>query len=68
MSALITTAALDMRDWLPDGGGLIGPTNPGGKVPGVCDVIAGISNHAFVRVTPATGYECNGTFVPYSGS
>ncbi len=24
MSALITTAALDMRDWLPEGGGLIG--------------------------------------------
>ncbi len=24
MTALITTGALDMRDWLPDGGGLIG--------------------------------------------
>jgi putative Holliday junction resolvase len=24
VTALITTGALDMRDWLPDGGGLIG--------------------------------------------
>ena len=62
-----TIAALDKITSF-DGGGLIGPTNPGGKVPGVCYVIAGISNHAFVRVTPATGYECQGTFVPYSGS
>ena len=51
-----------------DAGGMIGPTNPGGKVPGVCDVIAGVKNGAFVRVTPASGYVCNGTFVPYPSS
>ena len=50
-----------------DAGGLIGPTNPGAKVPGVCLAIAGVSNGAFVRLKPPnTGYECDGTFVPYS--
>jgi len=51
-----------------DAGGMIGPTNPGGKVPGVCDVIAGVKNGAFVREAPASGFECKGTFVPYTAS
>jgi hypothetical protein len=49
-------------------GGMLGTTNPGGKVPGVCNVIEGISNGAFVTVTPPSGFECNGTFVPYTAS
>jgi hypothetical protein len=51
-----------------DAGGMIGPTNPGAKVPGVCDVIAGIKSGASTRVSPASGYECNGTFGPYTAS
>ena len=49
-----------------DAGGMIGPSDPGTKVPAVCEVIAGVHDGAFVRVTPASGFECNGTFVPYS--
>ena len=51
-----------------DAGGMIGPTNPGGKVPGVCDVIAGVKNGGFVRLAPTTGFECKGTFVPLAAS
>jgi ABC-type branched-subunit amino acid transport system substrate-binding protein len=52
-----------------DAGGLIGPTNPGGKVPGVCAVIAGVANGAYIRVKPATsGFTCDGTFVPYTAT
>jgi ABC-type branched-subunit amino acid transport system substrate-binding protein len=49
-----------------DAGGMVGPTNPGGKVPGVCEVIAGVKDGAFVRIDPpSSGFECNGAFVAY---
>jgi len=51
-----------------DAGGMVGPANPGSKSPAVCEVIAGVKNGAFVRVTPASGFECNGTFVPYTAT
>lgn len=48
------------------GDGLIGPTDPGNKKPGVCDVIMGVKNGNFVRVDPPkSGYDCTGTFVPF---
>jgi len=52
-----------------DAGGLIGPTNPGAKVPGVCDIIVGIKGGAFVRLKPTgSGFDCDGTYVPLPSS
>jgi ABC-type branched-subunit amino acid transport system substrate-binding protein len=35
----------------------------------VCDVIVTVKGGSFVRTDPATsGFECNGTYVPYTGS
>jgi ABC-type branched-subunit amino acid transport system substrate-binding protein len=46
--------------------GLITQTDPGAKLPPLCNIIAGVSNGKFVRIDPATtGFECKGTFHPY---
>ena len=52
-----------------DADGLITQTDPGNKVPPVCNLIAGVRDAKFLRIDPpTTGFECNGTFHPYSAS
>lgn len=49
--------------------GLIPPGNPAKRIPGACAVVVGIEKGAFKRLDPpTTGYDCSGTFVPYSGA
>jgi len=43
--------------------GLVAPSNVGQKKGTYCDVIVRPENGKFVRVDPASGFECNGTFV-----
>lgn len=52
-----------------DAEGLIPKSNPAGRIPGACSVIVGIDNGGFKRLEPPkSGYDCSGSFVPYSGS
>lgn len=47
--------------------GLLVPTDPGGRKPPLCNLIAGVQNGKFVRIDPPkSGFECKGTFVPYA--
>ena len=43
--------------------GLLAPSNVGQKKGVTCDAIVRAKNGQFTRVTPATGFECKGTFV-----
>lgn len=45
-----------------DAGGLISPSNPGRNLPSVCMVIAGIQNGQWTRISPKSGFECNGQY------
>ena len=45
-------------------GGLVAPTDPGNRVGSHCVLVAGVTNGHWVRVHPATGYDCNGVFHP----
>ena len=40
----------------------------GAKKPGVCEMYMEAKGGDFVRVAPASGFTCAGTFVPYKGS
>ena len=49
--------------------GLLPNENPGGKVPAPCDVIVTTQGTKYVRTDPPnSGFLCNGTWVPYTGS
>jgi ABC-type branched-subunit amino acid transport system substrate-binding protein len=43
--------------------GLNPATNPGKRIGPSCEVIVGVKDGQFVRIAPATGYECNGTYL-----
>ena len=52
-----------------NGNGLLPTVNPGQKVPGVCEVIIKAQGTNYVRTDPPnSGFDCNGKFVPYTGS
>lgn len=42
--------------------GLIGQSNPGEKKGGHCVVMAAVRNGGWVRVNPASGFDCSGTY------
>jgi ABC-type branched-subunit amino acid transport system substrate-binding protein len=48
-----------------DADGLLAAADVGAKTPSPCVVIIGVKGKAFARLTPSSGYDCNGTFVPY---
>ena len=52
-----------------DTGGFLTPTDPAGHVPSNCYALWVIQNGQYIRQdTPATGFRCDGQFVPYNGS
>jgi ABC-type branched-subunit amino acid transport system substrate-binding protein len=52
-----------------DADGMLAPANPGDQKPATCWLLAEIKNGKFQRVTPASGFSCEGEqFVPYTGS
>ncbi|HVU73657.1 MAG TPA: ABC transporter substrate-binding protein, partial [Mycobacteriales bacterium] len=51
-----------------DTGGFLAPTDPAGHVPSPCYALWVIQNGQYVRQdTPASGFRCDGQFVPYTG-
>lgn len=42
--------------------GLIGATNPGGKLGTHCVVMVTVQNQSWVRAHPSSGFDCTGTF------
>jgi ABC-type branched-subunit amino acid transport system substrate-binding protein len=63
----VSTALKGITSFTADG--LLPNENIGGHKISVCNVIVTTSGTSFVRTDPATsGFECNGTYVPYTGS
>jgi ABC-type branched-subunit amino acid transport system substrate-binding protein len=65
--ASLTSALKGITSFTADG--LLPTENIAGHKISVCDVIVSTKGTSFVRTDPATsGFECNGTYVPYTGS
>ncbi len=45
-----------------DASGMVSPTNPAGKKPSGCYMMATIKNGKFVRVMPKKGFDCNTSY------
>lgn len=50
-----------------NGDGLLAPANPAGKKPATCWLLTQVKNGKFVRVTPSTGFRCDGTYYVNKG-
>ena len=48
--------------------GALAPADIGNKKASTCWMMATVNNGVFSRITPATGFNCTGTFYNYTGS
>ncbi len=46
------------KEW--DGNGLHGPHQTGAKLPTTCNLYAQVKGGKFVRMAPASGFDCSG--------
>jgi branched-chain amino acid transport system substrate-binding protein len=51
-----------------DAGGLMPKSNPAGKQPPTCFVLAHVVNGQWQRIEPATGFDCSGSYFKAPGS